>query len=342
MATPRGREGPPVAEVLAREPYRFEFFQAVRLLGRLHPGRRPVGRTGPAREEVARFRTWVSLAFPPSEVVRLDAARTEGGPASLTVAFLGLVGPVGVLPQHYTEALMARNRAGDSTASAFLDLFHHRMISLFYRAWEKYRPAMARERGEEDRLARYLFALMGLGTPGLRGRNAFDDAALLAHASAFAQRRRPAGTLEAVLVETFGVPVTVEQYVGRWLPLDLADRSTMGRLGKHNGLGTSLMLGARAWDVQGKFRLRVGPLPIGRFLAFDPDGDDLRDLSQMARMFVDAELDFDVQVVLNAEDVPPCKLSTEPGAGARLGRTAWLKSRPFARDADEAIFAARA
>ena len=342
MATPRGRKDPPLADTLSEEPYRFEFFQAVRLLGRLHPGRQPVGGIGPARDEVVRFRSLVSLAFPPSELYALEPGSAEGAPAEMTVAFLGLAGPVGVLPQHYTESLLARRRAGDRTAAAFFDLFNHRMISLFFRAWEKYRPPLSRERGEEDRLAGYLYALMGLATAGLRGRNDFPDAALLAHAARFAQRRRPAIELEALLADSFGVPVRVEQFAGRWLPLDASDRSAMGREGPHNGLGTSLMLGSRAWDVRGKFRLRIGPLGLDRFLAFGPDGDELRALSQMARMFVDAELDFDVQVSLKAEEVPACRLSSAPGAGARLGRHAWLKSLPFAADADNAIFPARA
>lgn len=344
MATPGGREGPPLARKLFEEPYRFDFFQAVRLLARMRPGRDPVGVEGHPGREVVRFRTFQSLAFPPSELHSLAEKAGPGGvaatdaPPELTVAFMGLTGPIGVLPPHYTEMLMARRRAGDPTLAAFFDLFNHRMISLFFRAWEKYRPALARERGEEDLLARCLFALMGLGTASLRDRHEFPDGALLFHAGTFARRTRPAVSLEAVLRDTFGLEVEVEPFIGRWLALDPADRSSLAREGPNNALGSSMMLGGRFWDVRGTFRLRVGPLTFAQFLAYSPDGAQFRALAQLARLFADGELDFDVKLVLKAEEVPDCRLSAEPGAGARLGRYAWLKSRPLPADAEEAIF----
>ncbi len=341
MATQGGREGPPLGRTLFEEPYKFDFFQAVRLLGKMRPGRVAVGGEGHPGREVVRFRSLLSLAFPPSEVHALapTAGEDAEAPPEMTVAFMGLTGPVGVLPPHYTEMLIARRRAGDPTAAAFLDLFNHRMISLFFRAWEKYRPALARERGEEDLLARCLFALMGLGTGSLRDRHEFPDAALLFHAGTFAQRRRPAVALEGVLRDYFGLEVVVEPFVGRWLALDPADRSALAPGGPSNALGSSMMLGGRFWDVRGKFRLRVGPLTFAQFLAFSPEGADFRALAQMARLFVDGELDFDVQLILKAEEVPDCRLSSQPSAGARLGRHAWLKGRPFAADAEEAVFA---
>lgn len=340
MAAQGGRTDPPLERRLFGEPYRFGFFQAVRLLARLDPAREPVGGDARPGREVVRFRALTSLAFPASEVHRIEPAGAEGGPPVMTVSFLGLTGPLGVLPTPYTEFLLARRRAGDPTAAAFLDLFNHRMASLFFRAWAKYRPALARERDDaaDDPLARCLFALMGIGTDSLRGRHTFPDDALLGFAGLFAQRRRPAAALEALLRDTFGVEVEVVQFVGRWLTLDPSDRSALGRGGPHNGLGSGLMLGARAWDVQGAFRLRVGPLTFERFLNLSPDGGEFLALTEMARVFVDGELDFDVQLVLKAEEVPACLVASAPGAGARLGRTAWLKSLPTTADADDAVF----
>jgi len=340
MATPNGRTDPPLEQLLFEEPYRFHFFQAVRLLRHLNSARTRVGGESHPRDEAVRFRALNSLAFPASEIQELEP--TDGGdaPPQMTVAFMGLTGPIGVLPEHYTEFLMARRREGQTAAAAFFDLFNHRIISLFFRAWEKYHPALARESGDPDRLAQVLFGLMGLGTESLHGQHEFPDAALLYYAGFFAQRRRPAVVLELILGDYFAVEIQVCQFVGRWITLDPSDRSTLGAREPENRLGEGVMLGGRVWDEQGKFRLRLGPLSYRQFAAFQPDGTAFRPLAQMTRLFVGGELDFEVQLVLKAEDIPACKLSSTPGAGARIGRHAWVQTRPRATDAEEAIFPA--
>ena len=181
MATPRGGSDAPLERKLAEEPFRFDFFQAVRLLRRLRAGRSRVGAEGPPRVEAVRFRTARGLAFPASALHRLEPPAEPGDPPALTVAFMGLTGPLGVLPHAYTDQVSERVRAGDGTLAAFLDLFNHRLISLFYRAWSKHRLAVLEERGDAGRLADYLLALIGLGLdPGRSAdRHAFPDAALL-------------------------------------------------------------------------------------------------------------------------------------------------------------------
>ncbi len=341
MAAKGGRPDPPLDEVLFGEPYKFSFFQAVRLLERLRPQAGQVGYAGGPSREVVRFKTWQTLSFPPSEIRNLRQDDSDR-PPTMTVAFAGLTGPMGVLPYCYTELILDRSRAGDRTASAFFDLFNHRILSLFYRAWQKYRPYLGYERGDADPAARHLFDLMGLGLEPLRGRFSFPDEALLFYAGLFSRRHRPAVGLERLLADYFGQPIEVHQFEGRWLRLEPEDCSTIGRDAAHNGLGTSLVLGGRVWDEQGKFRLRVGPLGLDAFLAFSPDGDAFRALGQLTRHYADAEFDFDVQLILKADEVPGCQLGRGAAVAPRLGRTAWLKSRPFARDAEDAVFAAGA
>src|SRR4051794_748980 len=102
------QELPPdsVAARLFREGHNFSFFQAVRLLGQLLPGRVPVGQLGPPGAEVVRFRTHQSLSFPPSAVYEVAPPAAADGPPEMTVTFLGLTGSSGVLPRHYTELLL--------------------------------------------------------------------------------------------------------------------------------------------------------------------------------------------------------------------------------------------
>src|ERR1043165_7020806 len=113
MATKSRGADASLRELLLFEPYRFSFFQAVRLLTRLHGEREPVGGDGPPSREVVRFRSHVSLGFPPSEIHDLTEHPDGQGTPTMTVAFMGLTGTAGVLPRHYTEHLLERMKAKD-------------------------------------------------------------------------------------------------------------------------------------------------------------------------------------------------------------------------------------
>lgn len=333
-----------LAETLFEEPYRFEFFQAVRLLERLFPEREPVGKSGgaPARE-VVRFRTHASLVFPASQLYSLTSERAgvragdEDGEATrdsadeqpeMVVNFMGLTGPSGTLPAHYTELLAERARHKDTAYWEFLDLFNHRLISLFYRAWEKYRFHVAYERGDRDRFTEYLFDILGLGTRGLKKRlGGQDDEGLLFYGGLIAQRPRSASALAAILSDNYGVPAAVEQFSGQWLALD-ADSLT--RLGAANSeLGVNFMVGERFWDSQSKFRLNFGPLTLREFLLFLPGGGALDVVVKTTRLLVGLEFDFDVELRLRREEVPEWRLGAPSEAGPMLGWTSWLKTKEF-------------
>jgi len=200
-----GLERWPIAETLDREPYLFEFFQAVRLLMRMEPGREVVGRfTNPA-DEVVRFGAHAPVAFPASQIQELE--RPPKGPVRMRVNFMGLTGPSGVLPLMYSMMVIDRLRSRDRTMSDFFDVFNHRMISLFYQAWEKYRFTIPYERGERDPFSHHLLALLGLGAPGLQDRQAVTDDALLFYAGLLSSHARSATALRQVLADYFRVPV---------------------------------------------------------------------------------------------------------------------------------------
>jgi type VI secretion system protein ImpH len=334
MAAEDGRRNSPLDKKLFDEPYRFEFFQAVRLLERIYRDRHPVGREGTPATEVARFRTRASLGFPASQIHEL-AGDDSSKPPQMMVAFMGLTGPMGVLPHPYTELLIERARYKDTALWEFLDAFNHRMISLFYRAWEKYRFAIAYERGEEDQFTRSLLALIGLGTRGLTERMSFSDQALLFYSGLFAQRPHSATAIEAILGDYFRVPARVEQFAGQWLDLD---EESLTRLGKANSsLGVNTVAGARVWDSQSKFRLKLGPLTYFQFTEMLPAGTAFRPAAEMTRLVAGMELDFDVQLIMKAEEVPPSVLTTRAKRRPRLGWTSWLKTRPFEEDDSQVI-----
>jgi type VI secretion system protein ImpH len=240
MATESRRADPAVAHTLFAEGYRFDFFQAVRVLERLYPERQPIGGDAKPSQEVVRVRSHASLSFPASAIHQMNLAADVQSPAEMTVAFMGLTGPLGVLPRHYTELLLERQRRKDHTLGDFLDLFNHRLVSLLYRAWEKHHFPIAYERAmvrgqSDDRLSQYLLDLIGMGTTGLQGRMEVPDAALRFYAGLLAQRPHSASALSGILQDYFGVPVEVMQFTGQWLTLAPEQRTRLGGSGKKAG-----------------------------------------------------------------------------------------------------------
>jgi type VI secretion system protein ImpH len=261
----------------------------------------------------------------------------------MVVAFMGLAGLMGVLPRHYTELLLERVRFKDFALRDFLDIFNHRIISLFYRAWEKYRFPIAYERSRQsggnayDPFSMALFHLVGMGTGGLRGRLKFGDEALLYYSGLVAQQPHSASALEGTLSDYFGAPIAVRQFAGAWLTLDVTNRSRMGKRQANNELGWTAMLGSKCWDQQAGFRLVAGPLTLTQFLMLLPCGKGFVELVEMTRFNVGLILDFDVQLVLKAAEVPLCELKKPGPTASRLGWSSWLKSREFSHDAADAV-----
>ena len=227
MATPGGTENPGLSE----SPISEQTIYGRSLFVRIFPGgdlaalaasrALPVGRFSNPEDEAVHFRANNRLAFPASQIqILIDR---DHAPAQMTVNFMGLTGPMGVLPYCYTELILERLREKDTSFASFLNIFNHRIVSLFYRAWEKYRFPVTYYLGEEDRFTHHLFDLIGLGTPGLLHRQAVPDMALLHYVGMLGLQSRSAAALEQILSDYFDVPVEVEQFAGAWYRLDRRD-----------------------------------------------------------------------------------------------------------------------
>lgn len=325
-----------LAELLREDPTSFEFFQVVRVLERLLPDRLPVGEFGNPADEVVRFVVNPSIAFPASEVQALEQRPDEA--PRLMVNFMGLTGPTGVLPYDYSLTVSERARAKDQTLRDFLDIFHHRMISLFYRAWEKHRFTVAHERDQHDRVTRHLLDLVGLGTGGLQRRLAVRDESLLFYSGLLALRPRPAVALEQMLEDYFGVPVEIEQFVGGWYPLERGTQCALGDEPCESAqLGLGAVAGDEIWDQQSRVRIRLGPLTRQQYDQFLPDGSAHEPLRSLVRFFGGEQFDFDIQLVLMRDDVPGVTLGADDQGAPPLGWCTWIRSAPFARNPDDTI-----
>jgi type VI secretion system protein ImpH len=346
MASPSRGARPGLEDLLFDKAYGFDFFQAVRLLVRMYREREHVGGDAMPSREVVRFHAHQSMEFPASQIQNAERPAGATSPAAMTVAFMGLTGPLGVLPWHYTELLIKLRLERHPALEEFLDLFNHRLISLFYRAWEKHRFFISYERSDThrdgrdcDNFTQYLFDLIGMGTAGLRGRLAMPDTALLRYAGLVTQRPHSATALRGILRDYFGMPVVIEQFSGKWFQLDESGLSRLGNGGPQNQLGIGAVAGDGIWNPQARFRIVAGPVSISRFIAFRPDGDAFRALVELVRFFAGQTLDFELQVVLKAAEVPESRLSDEGSDAPRLGWMSWLKADESVEDARDAVFA---
>lgn len=311
---------------------RMDFFQILRLLENAHPDKPRIGASLRARDDAVRFGQDPSLSFEPGAVRGFTPASAEQR-ARLAVNFIGLLGPNGPLPLHLTE--YARDRArnqGDDTLAAFLDVFHHRIVSLHYRARAQAEPAVSLDRPELDRFGDYVGSLFGIGSPALQDRDEIGDFAKLHFAGLMANRRRPAAGLVTILRAYFKLPVEIEQFVGHWMKIPADGQTRIGMQDRGNRLGSSAVLGRKVWDCQHKFRIVIGPLDYDDYQRMLPGGASMTRLLAWVRNYAGMVLDWDVRLLLKQEQVPRLRLGER-----KLGWTTFLSSVPAARDSNQLL-----
>jgi type VI secretion system protein ImpH len=331
MGATVGRETNPLVffAALSEAPYRHDFYQTLRRLECLYEGKPRWGHARRPTDEPVRLGQDPDLSFAPAPLASFETSRA-GKPPRLQVRLFGLFGPNGPLPLHITEYARERLRlAGDPTLSRFLDLFHHRFLALFYRAWAQAQPHVNRDRPKEDRFAVYLGSFIGMGSAPFRRRDTAPDLAKFFHVGTLIRHSRNAEGLGSILQHFFRVPVQIEQFVGHWMSLGARERTYLGSEGAL--LGAGAVAGGRVWDRQHKFRVWLGPLSLAEYESFLPGGSRLQKLVDWIRMYVNFEFEWDVRLLLARNEVP----STRLGEGRRLGWTTWLGHRQVESDADD-------
>ncbi len=310
-----------VADWLFAEGYRFEFHQAVRLLELLYPHKAPVGLAFDPGREIVRFSSSPGLAFPQSEIDTAEPA-LDGAPAAMTVNFMGLAGLFGPLPTAYTELVLERLARKDTAMRDFLDMFNHRLVSLAYRARRLHRIALETRSAEQSPLAPFLFGVVGLQTGGLKGRMEVEDRSLLRFAGIIAHRARSMAGLEAVVGEYFDIPVRGAQFRGGWLHIGPRQQTRIGRAGRNNALGETVVLGSRSWDQSRAFTLHIGPVSHECLLRFLPGGEAFSRLCALVRFYAGNNIAYSVRITVDTASVPPLRIGRDNDA--RLGWTTWL------------------
>jgi type VI secretion system protein ImpH len=334
----------PYARLLA-EPKRFCFDAAIRVLAR-------AAKTADLAD-AARFRTPPGLAYPPADLVTINPP-LGNRPLEVTTAVMGLTGISGVMPRPYTEMLTATLRGRSAALHDFLDMLSHRFVAFFGRAGVKYRIDRSAEAAasasppEPGRIAEALLAFTGYATPHLVSRLAVGVDPVLHYAGLFSGRPRSAEKLTALLSDWLGRKVEVVQFTGAWLFLSPDQQTALAaglKTGAWNRLGVDAAIGVRAWDLQARVVLRIGPLDRASFEALLPDRLGLQHLVSLVRAFLGFEIGFAINPVIAGPAVPPLCLDRSADSPPRLGWNSWIpvpegSSGMRRTDAADALFEA--
>ncbi len=348
------RSSPSVSEWLFAEGYRFEFVQALRLLDQLDSSIKckAPGESAPGHESF-KLRSTVGFNFPPSEVHGVTPPDTQTSKPELIANFFSLAGSSAPLPDWVAELLMQQARHRDTGLRDFLDIFHHRLLSLLYTIRLRHRPWLdpalispdsaspqtsgSNQVRSQNRMSGYLLAFSGLGLQELRNRLAVSDEELLPYAGLLWQRPRSMVGLERILAHAFAIEVGSVQMIGVWRRLEREDWTRLGThrdhgkvftrsVGENNSLGRTTVLGTQAWDPQGRFDIVLSPLTFQQFQDFLPGGPLYKKLTALVRFYAGELLDCGIRLRLPPSEIPMTHLGK-----SRLGWTTWLRTKPAKR-----------
>lgn len=311
---------------LRANPTHFGLFAALRVLEQTYAERPRLGESRKASDDSLRLGQAPHLTFAPSDVAKLEP--TETG-VSLEQHSFGLFGPNGALPLHLTEHAYTRRRhTDDATFVDFLNVFQHRLISLFYRAWANSEPAVSLDRPDSDRFVTYIGALAGLGQEGSLERDCVPDYAKLCRAGLFAAQARSAEGLELILLDYFALPIQIRQFTPAWLEIPSEQRCRLGRSEEHATLGAGATLGGGSWQCQHKFEVVLGPVTLAAFERFLPGRRALRELHALVRSYTNDEWTWQLRLLLRDVEIPGVRLAR----AGELGWTTWLGKRRASAD----------
>lgn len=333
MAGADGQEADPLIDRLTSEPYAFDFYQAVRLLQMKFSAYPRIGTSWSPAKDPVRFAQNPFLEFAPSTLEAVQWTDRSKPPVVFTRHF-GLFGPNGPLPLCLTD--YARKRIlhhGDRTFTAFCNIFHHRLLSFFFRAWADARKTVDQDRPKEQRWSYYVGSLCGLGMDSLLERDAIPDQAKLYHVSRLMQQTRNAEGLETIIQDFFSIKTQIITFMGRWMTIPSDSRWQLGGTSGNGTLGSTAIVGSRIWTCQLNFRIRMGPMKLPELESLLPNRDSFKRLRDWVRLYAGEEYFWDVQLVLARDQVPEIRL----GKSGRLGWTTWLKAKEFDHDVEDLV-----
>jgi type VI secretion system protein ImpH len=317
MPTSQRRADAGLIGQLLADPQRFEFFQAVRLIGQANP---------PLR---LRYRNRLSLSFPPNQIENVSGDGDDI--VRITPAFMGMLGSHGALPLHYSDRINRHEKtSSDGGPRAFLDMLSHRALGMFYQAWAKHRPECMVSTDGGDEFLAMLTALSGAGASS----EVLDHETPACYAMQIRSRAVSAPLVAGMYAEYFNVPFLVDQLIGEWQQLPEPDQAALGVA--NVDLGAGVMLGARIYSCDARVRLRIGPMDRQRHESFLPGRSAATHLAALLALHCGAGMTYEVHLIQRAEELHGASL--DAGGDVRLGVNVHLLTRPTKGNREELMY----
>lgn len=306
----------PLLQRLLERPQGFDLFQAISLLERegVAAGHAEIGADG---IEAVRLKSHVSLGFEASDVKEIGRHAPTGEAFTLSTPALSLAGQGGPLPIAFTELILQRRAARDHATSDFLDILHHRLLSLLYLNRKRRRIGLGWASPQSSTVARTTARLCGLGADTQHG-----HAPWLRHAGLLDGAPRSMAALCSLLSDRYGISFEGEQFIGGWQRLEEDELTALGAPRRAPELGRSAFLGRRVWDQSAAIRLSATRQPAERVMRLLPGGDLHDDFKASVRGFIPAALRVEVALTPTASEVPSGRLTAR--SAPRLGWNAWM------------------
>lgn len=321
---------------VSEKPYRYGFFQTVRRVNCFYNDKPLTGHAFKPSDDPIRFTQEPYTFFAPATLGALEFDKSSKYPR-LSQRFMGLFGPNGPLPLHMTEYARDRSRHHhDHALARFADMFHHRMVSLFYSAWAQAQPTVQFDRPGEDRFAMYVGSLFGLGLPSLRGIDSMHHVSKLGFAGHLSSLPRHVDGLVSMIEGYFDVPTKVLEFIAHWMTVPESDLVQLGDGSMNGYLGVDTIVGERVWQRQDKFQIRLGPLSLEEYEAFLPTGKSFKALVSVVRNYVGIEYLWEINLILKKEEKPVTCL----GKSGALGWTSWLETEDQVVHVDDLLLQA--
>ena len=307
---------------VSEKPYRYGFYQTVRHINCFYQDKPITGHSYKPSDDPVRFSQEPYTSFAPSTLSGLEIDSSSRYPR-LSQNFIGMFGPNGPLPLHVTEYVRDRSRHHhDHAMSRFMDMFHHRITSLFYSAWAQSQPTVQFDRPAEDRFAMYVGSLFGLGLPSLRNVDSMHHLSKLGFAGHLSCLPRHVDGLVSLIKGYFNVPTRIVEFIAHWMRIPKADLVHLGEDSMKGCLGMDTVIGEKVWQRQDKFRVSLGPLSLEQYSAFLPTGRSYQALVSVVRNYVGLEYLWEINLILKKEEKPVTCL----GKSGALGWTSWLQT----------------
>lgn len=320
MASQVGLQAPRLITDLEHNAYRFEFHAIVKVLESLYPEASPLGLTNTPQQEPVRFETYISQKYPSTQVVSFKYDPFSDSPPILTTNIMSIAGIQGPLPTPYTQLIIHRDHKRDRSLHQFIDIFNHRLLSIFHRIRKKYWVSLAAGRPEVTMVGNCVRQLLGLGLPQLQNRFLFPDRSLLYYAGLFWTRNRSTLCLETILSSYFKTPIEVHPFYSGWQRIPPSQLTAIGISGRNNHLGSSAGLGPRFWNNSAGITLKIGPLSLPQYLDFLKPKTSFQAMNQLIHFYTNAHYTYRCTLLIRTTDIPKTRL----GHSMHLGWTAWI------------------